>query len=664
MSNHMSSTWHGHCAGQATDTSSVPMVVSASRNPAARLLTGTVWLAAVLMGVAHGVAAAESVGAGQPDPRAAIDLEELKRAVQDILDQHRIPGASIALVDRDGTIWAGGVGEADVAADVDVSADHLFRVGSIAKSITALGVMRAVEDGLLDLTMPVGELVPEVEFANRWHATDPVTVAMLMEHTAGFDDIRFREFAKRDDPHLPLAEALAYNPSSRESRWPPGTHKSYSNSGPAVAAYILERVTGQRFEDYAREHVLDPLGMTSATFSLPDDASLVAKGYQADGVTEARWDHIIFRPSGGLSVSARDMGRYLRMMINRGTLGDYAFLAPEAITRIETSTTTLAARNGFTYGYGLGNQPQITNGHVFRGHGGGITGFRAMSGYSSELGVGYYVSVNGSGRGWREIPALLANHLTDGLAKPEGRRTTLADDELLDVTGWYQNVTPRVQFLQFLLRFLAVHHVTTEGGRLFTSPVVGERKELVPVSPTSFRYTDEPVASMFLIVDREGNQILQRGAGGSDIRISGAWLTVRSAIAAATLMLLISGPLFALVWVPGKLAGRFRTVRWWSGIFPVLAALSLIGYLVVPFALVSDPSTDLGRQTAISTTIYLGSFVFLGLTLASLYTSARAYFTEMSRFARLHGTLVSLACAAALIYLWGNGLIALQTWVY
>ena len=618
-------------------------------------MLGIAWLPAVA--VAHGVVAEE------PVDRQALGIEELKAAVRDVLDEHGIPGASIALVDRDGAIWTGGVGKADVAAGVAVTADHRFRVGSVAKSITALAVMRAVEEGLLDLSAPVRELAPEVEFSNRWHATDPVTVAMLLEHTTGFDDMRPREFAMRDDPDLPLAEALAYNPGSRESRWRPGTRMSYSNTGPGFAAYILEKATGQTFEEYVREQVLDPLGMAGATFRRPEDGSSTAKGYQADGVTEARWDHVIYRPSGGLSVSARDMGRYLRMMINRGIVDGVAFLAPETITRMESPTTTLAARQGFAYGYGLGSRPWIANGHVFHGHGGGITGFKAMTGYSSELGVGFHVAVNGGSGGWREIPPLVATHLTRGFAKPEGERTTLSDAELRAATGWYQLATPRLQLVHTVLRFFALHRITTDGGRLYIAPTGGERRELVPVTPTSFRYGDEPVATVFLVDDGEGNRVLQRGTGGSDVEIGGTWLYARTLVAATTLALLISGPLFALVWVPGKLFGLFGTVRWWSGMLPVLAVLSLVGYLVVPIASVSGPS-DLGTRTAATTTIYVGSFVFLGLTVASLVASTRSYFAETSRFARVHGTLVSLACAVALVYLWGNGLIALQTWAY
>ena len=146
-----------------------------------------------------------SVAAQEPDrvdpgpERVTVDVEDLKAEIRKILDENRIPGASVALVDGDRTIWAGGVGTADVAGGVEVTANHLFRIGSISKSFTALAVLHAAEGGLLDLDTPVRELAPEVEFTNSWEETHPVTVAMVMEHTAGFDDIHFREYAKVDD---------------------------------------------------------------------------------------------------------------------------------------------------------------------------------------------------------------------------------------------------------------------------------------------------------------------------------------------------------------------------------------------------------------------------------------------------------------------------------
>ena len=493
-----------------------------------------------------------TVAAQEPEHTAdsqflTIDVEDIRAEIQKILDEDSIPGASVALVDADRTIWAGGVGKANVAAGVDVTADHLFRIGSISKSFTALAVLQAVEDGLLNLETPIRELARELDFTNRWEETHPITLATLMEHTTGFDDLHFPEWAG-NDPQMTLAEGLALHPHSRVSRWRPGTHMSYCSSGPAMAAYVVETITGRVFEDYVREHVFDPLGMASSTFHFPKDAALMAEGYEADGVREAHYDHIMMRPSGALNSSAREMARYLRMMINRGSLDGVRLLAPETITRMETPTTTLAAREGFTYGDGLGITNSIVNGHLFHGHGGTtLDGFKSRSAYSSDLGVGFFVSINKASYRIADIENLLGERLTEGFEEPEGAAAALSDEELRATTGTWQNITSSRQILHGLERLFRTQRITLEEGNLFIVPGGGAKRRLVPVTATSFRYEDEPVASVFKVVDAEGNPILQLGREGSFKRVARGWLLFQRAAATTTLLLLISSVAFALV---------------------------------------------------------------------------------------------------------------------
>ena len=590
-----------------------------------------------------------------------IDVEALRAEIQQILDEHRIPGASIALVDRDRTIWAGGVGRADVAADIDVTADHLFRIGSISKSFTALAALRAVESGLLDLETPVRELAPEIAFTNPWEATHPVTVAMLMEHTTGFDDLHFPEWVVVD-PEISLAEGLAVHPHSRVSRWPPGTRMAYNNSGPSVAAYIVEKVTGTPFEEYAREQVFVPLGMETSTFHVPQGADLLAKGYEPDGVGEAPYEHIIMRPSGSLNASARDMARYLRMMINRGTLDSVRLLAPETVTRMETPTTTLAAREGVTHGDGLGNTTLFVNGHHFRGHGGTITGFRSRSAYSSELGVGYFVSINKRSGAVAVIERLLGERLTEGFEPPRSPVAVLSDHELRAMTGSYQLTTPRRQFFYGLERLLLVRRIILEEGKLFLLPTVGGGWELVPVTATSFRQEGEPVPTVFGGVDEEGNRILQTGRAGNYMRVGTARLRSQQAVALTTFLLLLSAPLFALVWGPARIFGRMKTIPLRTVLYPLLATLSIVVWFFLPGQFASP--LDMGTVSGWSLTWFIGSLAFAALTALSLFVSFRRDSVDGGRLVRLHSRLVSLACTVTLLYAWNAGWIGLRTWAY
>ena len=625
-----------------------------------------------LSSVALVFACTTPLGAAPQDPRSiepnpeitTVDVEALRAEIQKILDEDGIPGASVALVDRNRTIWAGGVGKADVATGVDVTADHLFRIASISKSFTALAVLRAVEDGLFDLEAPVRDLAPEVGFTNRWEGTHPVTVATVLEHTAGFDDLRFRE-RWVDDPGITLEEGLALHPHSRVSRWRPGTHSSYSSSGPAIAAFVVEKVTGKTFEDYVRAEVFDPLGMESTTFRYPQDAAMLAEGYEADGVTAVNYRHGIFRPSGSMNTSSREMARYLRMMINRGTLDGVRLLAPETIGRMETPATTLAARAGFTYGRGLGNSNTIVGGHLFHGHNGGFPGFVSRSWYSSDLGIGIFVSLNKRSYRIDDIEELLVERLTKGFEKSQSAVSALSDVELRAMTGSYQDVTPRHQFWYAVRRFVDIRRVTLKEGKLFIAELGGERRELIPVTAASFRYEEEPVASVFRVVDDVGNPILQVGRESSFQRVSAAWLFFQWLAVAAILSLLISALLFAVVWAPAKTFHRMKTIPLRAVLFPLLATLSIVVWLLLP-AMIALIGADfaMGTVSGVSLTFFIGSLAFVALTALSLHASFGPRSVNAGRFVRLHGRLVSLACTVALIHFLSHGWIGLRGWAY
>jgi len=592
------------------------------------------------------------------------NIEDLRAEIQKILDAGDIPGASIALVSKDGTLWAGGVGKADLAADRDATADTLFRVGSISKSFTALAVMTGVERGLIDLGASIREAAPGVDFSNPWEEKHPVTLAMVMEHTAGFDDIHAPEYAWVDDPDITIAEGLAYHPDSRTSRWKPGMHMSYCNSGPPIAAFALERVSGKKFEDYTREHVFDVLGMDSTTFYYPENVDLIAKGYQDDGVTEANYDHIIIRPSGALNSSAREMAIYLRMMINRGRINGTQFLQPETISRIETPTSTLAARDGHTLGYGLGNYSSIVNGHLFHGHDGGITGFAATSAYSSELGLGFFIAINKPSGELSDIRKLIGKYLTAGIDPPSAPTVKLSAKELDEIAGYYQLITPRAELLRFVTRFFGIGRVTLEDGKLFLGRLLGgDKKEMIPVSAGGFRLQDNPVATQFLVTDEAGDTIFQFRFGNNSRKISGFSVYLQISIAVLTLLLLVSSLLFALVWVPARLFGKMKSLPLKTVFLPLLTILTLIVSMVAPVLLSNDTVQDLGNRTVYSLTIFMGTLLFALLTLYSVFSTWREYAGGGGRV-RLHSLLVSIACLVTLLYLGWHGLVGLKTWDY
>lgn len=177
--------------------------------------------------------------------QSGLDLAGLDAHLSEIVEAEGVVGASVAVTDAGGVLFARGYGYADREAGLEASADTPMRAGSVSKLVTALAAMRLVEAGALDLGTPLREAAPEIVFTNRFERDAPVRLVHLIEHTTGWDDIQLQEY--RSFPvGTTLAEGLADNPASRTSRWAPGLYSSYANSGPAALGRIASSIRARR----------------------------------------------------------------------------------------------------------------------------------------------------------------------------------------------------------------------------------------------------------------------------------------------------------------------------------------------------------------------------------------------------------------------------------
>jgi len=415
-------------------------------------------------------------------------IEELKQEIEDIISEHNVPGATMALVTRGEQIWIGGIGYSNVETKTPVDVNTIFRWGSVSKSFVAASIQILAERGLVRLDDKIRDVVPEIEVHNRWESTHPIRLVHCLEHTAGFDDLHFNDCAV-DDPDIPLSDALAINPNSRRSRWKPGTYKSYSNVGSVVAAYIVEAVTGRKFEEFVKGQLFEPLAMNTSSFYYPKETDLMATGYRDDGLSPVAYDYIAYRPAGSLNASAKEMASFVQMLLNRGAVRETRILTPQSVTRMETPTTTLAAQTGFALGYGLGIYTTMRGGHVFHGHEGMIAGFVASYGYNAKLNCGYAVSINKvSDTALQQIIDAIITYFVAEIENPTQQAPTKSDESILPLTGYYQSMTPMTQLMHtLLLRFLNVRRVTIKNGALYSGNFLfGKQRELVPISNNGY----------------------------------------------------------------------------------------------------------------------------------------------------------------------------------
>jgi len=213
---------------------------------------------------------AAPVVAEEDEPKPAT-LEELQAAIAALVEENELPAVGIAMVNETGPVWVGAMGKANLEDDIDADADSMFRIGSTSKMFVALSVLKLVEEGRLSLDDKVADLAPDVEFENQWQDADPVRLVHLLEHTTGWDDIHLPEYAHNNPAPATLKQGLDFHPHSRTSRWKPGSRMSYCNAGPPVAAYIVEKITGQDFESYVQQNFFAPMGMDTMTYRLSTD---------------------------------------------------------------------------------------------------------------------------------------------------------------------------------------------------------------------------------------------------------------------------------------------------------------------------------------------------------------------------------------------------------
>lgn len=301
---------------------------------------------------------------GLPTARAA-DYSELpsrlEPVVQEEMREWGITGIAIALVDDGRVVYEKAFGEA--------RPDSLFRVGSISKLFNAIAVMQQVEAGKLDLDAP---LPPEVLPINPFPGEPKVTLRQLLCHRSGLQ--REPIVGHYLDPSEPGLERTVQSVPSGVLVTLPEEKVRYSNLGPSIAGYLVQRAAGMPFEKYQHERVLGPLGMDSAGWLIEEvDRGKIVPAYMrvADGRggftrREAPLFNLGTIPAGNLFATAGGLAKFASVLMAGGA----PLLEPESLEAMwEPQFTTDAA------GFGLGFLAGDYRGRRIISHGGAVYGY-------------------------------------------------------------------------------------------------------------------------------------------------------------------------------------------------------------------------------------------------------------------------------------------------
>ena len=408
------------------------------------------------------------------------------------LAKNDLAGAVVVVVKDGQVLLAKGYGHADVATGQPVDpATTLFRVGSISKLFTWTAVMQLVEQGKLDLDADVNRYL---DFRVPPRDGQPVTLRELMTHTPGFEETIRNLFAS-DAQHL-LGNAAWVKEWVPGRIYPPGLVPAYSNYGAALAGYIVQRVSGQPFDDYVEAHILQPLGMQYATFRQPLPAALaphMAKGYAQAGAPAKPFELVNAAAAGALSASGEAMARFMLAQLQGGSYNGAQILAPATLR--EMFDYRRAAVPGLP-AMALGFYHMDRNGQDILGHAGDTQWFHSELALFPQQGVGVFVSIDGAGNGG------LRKQLLDGFtdryfpAPPEVAQPALASarkDGALLVGRYANSRASASNFMAMLGLFSQVRVEQAANGELVTPDfhnLAGQPRHWREVAPFLWRAMD------------------------------------------------------------------------------------------------------------------------------------------------------------------------------
>jgi len=605
--------------------------------------------------------AAPAAVATPAHPLTAPDLEAwLDGLVPTALNTAQTPGAVVVVVKDGQVLLEKGYGYADYAKRTPVDPRvTLFRPGSTSKLFTWTAVMQLVEQGRIDLDADVNRYL---DFHIPARNGLPVTMRQLMTHRAGFSETA-KDLVSFDGPPPPLGDVLKRYVPPRI--FDPKDGPGYSNYGASLAGYIVQRVSGQSFDDYIQQHIFSPLQMSHSTFRQPLPPAMrpnMATGYDTWDKPGVGFEVIDMPPAGALSATGDDMAHFMIAHLQQGRYGAAQILQPQTAQTMHTSITRSFPDLD---GNALGFYQQSINGHRVIAHAGDTNYFHSDLSLFLDDQVGLFVSVNG--RGKDGMGEFLRNSLFDGFADryfpgaapppPGGVAAATAKAHAAMIAGSYISTRRSDSTFVSLVKLISPTVVTANADGTISATPAGQPETFYEIKP-------------FLWQARGGHDRLEATVAGGKVArwssnsaapifiylraggLAGAGLETPLTIAALALLALTAAlwPVVALVrgrygrafLLTGTRALAYRLVRLcaWLGLIAVGLWFSVLQTISATNGADVDPLIHIAQLTAL--------LAFVGGVGASAWNLGLVFKGPASWFAKLYAILVLAAFAMML----------------
>ena len=310
--------------------------------------------------------------------------------IQAVMTAHDVPGVTAAVV-RDGeVVYSKAFGVESIDTGAALSPQHLFHFASVSKPFVATAVMQLVEAGKIDLDARVTIYLPYFKLADAGY--EEITIRQMLNHTSGMPDVNDYEW---DNPQTGDEEAERYVRALADEKMigPPGGQTVYSNRAFDTLGDVIAKVSGQSFEDYMNEHILDPLGMAESTFFYPatnEDLRTVGHVWNLGPVVSEHYPYNRrHAPSSTLNSSVHEMTRWALANLDRGQLDGRRILEDSSYDELWKPSAEMGSSEvGLSWFIGEFDGVRTIS------HGGGDTGFSSYFLLMPEKNIGFILASN------------------------------------------------------------------------------------------------------------------------------------------------------------------------------------------------------------------------------------------------------------------------------
>ena len=311
--------------------------------------------------------------------------DKAETCLRGIMDKCKIVGMSVAVVKENKLVFTHSYGLKDMASNTPLTDNDIFRIASISKTFSATSIMQLVEAGKLSLNDDVSRLIG-FKVRNPKFPEKIITLRMLLSHRSSINDNQGYFTLDVINPDKNADWAKSYND------YEPGTAYQYCNLNFNITGTIIEKISGERFDQYVRRHILDPLGLYGGycvdsldknrfvslyEYNLDSNKYILSTGAYAPRSAEIAnyvmgYSTPILSPTGGMKISANDLAKYMMMHMNLGRYNGNKIISKKSARIMQTN---LSGRDG--YGLAMMTRDSLILGKTLKGHTGDAYGLRS-----------------------------------------------------------------------------------------------------------------------------------------------------------------------------------------------------------------------------------------------------------------------------------------------